>query len=125
MSFHYYPNYGLGLILTDSEVTEFAKHNSIEDEDLLDFVLDQGFSHFNDEESDTLECFMLSPKKEEYPSEMLFIYAEKQPQNDPFNPAYKSITDLADEFRKRYHEFFPEDFDYEAHLGWFNAVNWG
>ena len=66
--------------------------------------------------------YLVSQRENNYP-EGLMLFARKQ--GTPFVNAkdqYVSVDEMAEEFRKDYGEYLPADFDWKAHLVWFEGA---
>ena len=129
MGMRYYSNYGLGLLLSDSdEIESFVEkiQREYNDDEINVYQLQEYLDY---------EAYYYGP--DDYiggvryfegnrwidADELLVLYADEQP--DAFKPAYKSIDEIVEEMKERYSPYFDEGFDYKAHIGWFDAVTWG
>lgn len=52
----------------------------------------------------------------------VLIFLETDRIYDCLNPPYKSLEDAAAGLKQLYHEFLPDDFDYESHIAEFEVL---
>lgn len=128
MSMRSYPIYGFGLVLTTDkskdEIEDFVSRTEFED--VYEFVddVDSATVQFYDAEEFAVtnfsSCVRGADMNDFEEQDMLVFWAEKQP--DAFKPAYASKEEAVEEFKGKYGKYFPEDFDWLGHIGYFSAV---
>ena len=78
---------------------------------------------FQEDDDYICDIINLDGKEKYYATELLMLYAEKQPK--PFKIAYQDIDEVIDEMKKNFGKYLPDNFNYREHLGNFSAVTWG
>lgn len=129
MSYHTYPLYGFGLIISDEkEIDRLLEINGYTEEDgyynyIYDFASDNNGTVI-DEEMDSPSYSPVDIKtgepetRIELPYGSICFYTEKGPR--VLNAPYKSLKEIEKEFRKRIN--LPEGFSVINHLGYFSAT---
>lgn len=123
-----FAEYGFGLVLAGDELENFLhkmenKKGYPLDCDPDTFAVEHG-DHYDarfygdDTEGRLFKSYNSSSILED--EDMLVFRAENQP--DAFRPAYDSVSGVEKEFRSKIGEFLPDDFDYKAHIGYFECV---
>lgn len=130
MTVHCGGEQGYGLFLNKEEATAFKHayatiHFLYEDE-----VCDEiDASVLCDENYDLRQIWHLDKKPHKEDGEDfvngIFLYAEKQGSIilNSTDDAYKDLSEMADEFRKKYRAYLSYDFDYTAHLCYMLGAN--
>jgi len=132
MSMRSWPEYGIGLVLTSSR--------KIGERDEIDYlVASMGYDdvyelielgerdnwhvwRFYDAEMEgkSFEPFADGKSYDEEPEEMLVIWASRALQ--PFSAAYSGPDEIRKEFQDIIGKYMPEDFDWDAHIGYFSCT---
>lgn len=131
MSMHNYAEYGIGLVLTDAELSNgkteidtLVQAFGVDDEfDLLEKMEDSDhvWRLYNDEmEGKHFTPFADGKYFNEEPEVMLVIWAENA--YEPFRAAYSGPEEIRKEFQDIIGEYMPEDFDWDAHIGEFSCT---
>ena len=129
MSMHYDGECGYGLFLNSDEADAyadaFAEKNGL---DIDDVFVDSGASYLSDDNYDMRSVYKLNshPSDGDEFVDGAFFYADKQGSivlNDEKN-CYHSLSEMAEEFKKKMGDYLPADFDYLEHLCWFRGANY-
>jgi len=130
MSCATYGQNGYGMFLNVSEMAAFcrayAKANqmNVDDDDFSEVICELDSSDLTDEgcydgNERTISHLDGKPHEEDGNEfcEGLFLYADRQ-GNIFAKPdcSYRNIHEMADEFRKKFEAYLPENFDFEAHM---------
>ena len=133
MSMHNYGVCGYGMFLNADEYGHFcdayaAAKNIPDDDNVMDKFNDDGafgagFTDLDDDTFDGRRIWHLDGRQHEEDNDEFidgfFLFSERQ-GSVLANPAscsiYPNITAMADEFRKKFSAYLPENFDYEGHL---------
>lgn len=136
MSMDYATEYGYGMFLKHEEAIAMAKKyfeakgKSIDSEniDLDDLVYEMDASYiteYNYEYASVEYLHSSSWGFESCTKEGVMIYAIRASgtifANEVETKCYKDIHEMADEFRKFYGQYLPDDFDYESHMAFFKG----
>lgn len=125
---HNYPEYGFGLVLTVDEIEDFvnrldAKINAGMNGDpqlLVDNLGDDYGAKFYGDDMEGKHFYNHDGTVDLEEDDMLAFWAKHQP--NAIKAAYDDIEAVEEEFRLKLGEFLPEDFDYKAHIGYFQCV---
>ena len=130
MSMQSYPEYGIGFVLTSG----YGKNSEDEIQDLVEsFGFDDVYElveaqedsdhcwrfYDSDMEGKSFHPFVENEDAEEEPQEMLVIWALKQPE--PFAAVY-TPEEIKKEFQDILKDNVPEDFNWDAHIGYFSCT---
>lgn len=123
MSMHYGGEQGYGLFLNEEEAAafehEYATINFLDEDDVC---YELCASNLCDDCYDIRQIWHLDDKAHKEDDDTfvdgVFLYADKQGciVLDHSDDAYANLSEMADEFRQTYGNYFPDDFDYVAHL---------
>lgn len=133
MSMHFYGVCGYGMFLNADEYGHFcdayaAAKNIPDDDNVMDKFNDDGafgagFTDLDDDTFDGRRIWHLDGRQhEEDDDEFIdgfFLFSERQGGilvKGASCSIYPTIAAMADEFRKKFSAYLPEDFDYEGHL---------
>lgn len=122
MSWHTWPVYGFGLIITDErEIEEFLKCNDAE-ETMYDFVNERNGTLMTSDECDSMSMSSIEDDSayEENPYYAICFWTKRAPS--VVNAPYESYEEIVEEFRSREDIRFPDDFDLRKHLGYFSCT---
>lgn len=140
MSFHTFAVYGTGLVLTDTDVTDFLNSDRIQrladtpiakpyhitesPENFTEFfneTFDTDICHYYDESADSKTFINIHNDGQEVENQMLIFNLKKTPTL--FATAYHDIDEIIAELKEaQIINFLPENFDFPSHIGYFNCV---
>ena len=125
-------SWGYGMFLNNDEYDQFcdayAATKNIPDEDTVveefydDKAFDTGFAVLDDDTFDERSIRHLDGRQHEEDDNFVdgfFLFSERQGgvlAKSTSCCLYPNIAAMADEFRKKFSTYLPEDFDYEGHL---------
>lgn len=123
MNMHWGGETGFGLFLNEEEAASFehafAEKNGLYDDAVCDYI-GVSVSVLRDDEYDLRHVWHLDGKEhqEDYDDFVcgIFLYAQKQGGITSTAHIYNDLNEMADEFRQRYGEYLPDNFDYVGHL---------
>ena len=124
MSMHSYPEHGFGLMLNEEETKAFCKrYNEAKNEECdcydIQFAFD-GCRYYSNDCDGRYFYYSTNKNVDNEGATGLFFFADWQP--NAFRVAYYSMDDCVKEFTDKIGEYLPEDFNYEDHIGYFEAV---
>lgn len=132
MSMHYGGEQGYGFFLNREEAAafehEYATANFLCEDDVCSELC---ASDLCDDNYDIRQVWHLDSKAHKEDNDTfvngIFLYAEKQGciALDHSEDAYANLFEMADEFRQRYGNYLPDDFNYVAHLCFLLGANFG
>lgn len=118
-----YPEYGFGLMLNKEESKAFCKkYNVVEGEnyecDDMEYYLED--CRYYTDDFDGRHFYSANKNIDNEGATGLFFFADWQP--DAFKVAYYSMDDCVEEFKNKIGKYLPEDFNWEDHIGYFQAA---
>lgn len=119
MSMRYYPVTAVGLLVYEEELDEISEKLNIPIDDLYDKF--GGYSIDVDGDFSPLK----EGKEELSFNETRVVIATPFKHESLFRRAYKSYEELLAEYKERFGEYFSEDFDWEARIGYISGVTFG
>lgn len=125
MSMCYWTEAGYGMLLFAEEIQNFVrKLAKLRGHDVEDILAYEGISSLSYDGYESWEAVYLADEGENDDSDgdAYFIYARKQGGvTKDTADLYSSLDEMADEFRQRYGDCLPQDFDYTSRLCFLRA----
>ena len=135
MSNHYWVEQGYGMFLNNEEaevmVEKFIKkhpnkYNGSVNEEFYELLQNEfGATIIDDDSFDGRSLLYLTADKYSGCGDGVMLYGSKRGTvfaDEAETKCYKNIDDMADDIRKTYGEYLPDNFDYKSHLVRFAGV---
>ena len=124
MSMNCWAEYGMGLVLFDEAIDMLLEKTGCEDVyDLVEAHDDSGHMwRYYDDEMDGKTFHSFDDRVHEEHKDMLVIWADHKMQ--PYKAAYSGPEELRAELQEAVggKDMFPEDFDWDGHIGEFSTT---